>query len=565
MPREIEREKMSMNIGVSVSNRVTFDDSIHGYIDLDKITVSIIDTPEFQRLRKIKQLGTAQYVYPCAVHSRFEHSLGVAYLAQLLVTMLRRNQPELNITDSDVLCAEIAGLCHDLGHGPFSHVFDHTLITHFYPNIFMHDLNLKLNEHENRSTWILRHIVEKYDIKLSPQQVNAICHMINPENDFPKSENDLPPGILQNSKSFMYKIVNNKEHKVDVDRIDYIARDSKNLRQTLGLDYPRLFRRTRIINDEICYSTKEAIHLHDLFGCRFRLHRNVFSDWKVKAVEMIINDIIKLSVDHYLDDPFVSYPLTEENQKKSEEKGQILYPELTESLSSPENFCQFTDSVLDIIQDRTRQRLKCKSIKYDERVNLNKIMFCFRKLDRRIYAKYIDELNLNSVVNVDYPTGCLRDSLIYDIEEKFMLDIKPKIKENLKGYCEEIIRVDPEKFKIEFKLVSEVVRIEYSGHIGKLLFFNKHTPTYFFKINPEAFNSYVSVHTCDISRRFAINADICSSKFENLEDVDKEMNDFFNLVFYNMEAFYTEELDRIMSEKIENAKRELSIMRVPYH
>lgn len=535
-----------MNLRVSVSNRVTFDDSVHGYIDLDEVTVSIIDTPEFQRLRKIKQLGTAQYVYPCAVHTRFEHSLGVAYLAQLLVTMLRRNQPELNITDSDILCVEIAGLCHDLGHGPFSHVFDHTLCEHFYPErlmIKLENCELDLRKHENRSIWILNHIVKKYYVKLSPQQVNAISYMINPENDFPESKNDLPSGILQNSKSFMYKVVNNKEHKVDVDRIDYIARDSRNLRQTLGLDYPRLFRRTRIIDDNICYSTKEAIHLHDLFGCRFRLHRNVFSNWKVKAVEMIINDIIRLSVDNYL-----------------EEKGQILYPELLESFLSPENFCQFTDSVLDVIQDRTRQKLKCQNIKYDERVNLNKIMFCFQKLDRRIYAKYIDELNLNDVVNVNYKTIELRDRLINDIEHEFDFNIKSRIEENLKGYCEEIIRVDPEKFKIKFRLISELVRIEYSGHIGKLLFFNKHKPTYSFKINPIAFNSYASIHTCDLSRRFAINADICSSRFENLVDVDKEMNDFFDLVFYNLEAFYTEELGQILTKKIEKAKSALCIM-----
>uniref|UniRef100_A0A667ZFZ6 HD/PDEase domain-containing protein n=1 Tax=Myripristis murdjan TaxID=586833 RepID=A0A667ZFZ6_9TELE len=101
-----------------------FNDPIHGHMEIHPLLVKFIDTPQFQRLRNIKQLGAAYYVYPGASHNRFEHSIGVAYLAGQFLQALRDRQPNLGITDEDILCVQIAGLCHDLGHGPFSHLFD---------------------------------------------------------------------------------------------------------------------------------------------------------------------------------------------------------------------------------------------------------------------------------------------------------------------------------------------------------------------------------------------------------------------------------------------------------
>ena len=125
---------------------VVINDPVHGHIELDPLCIDIVDTPQFQRLRKLKQLGGTSYVFPGATHTRFEHSLGydglpaslcqrpfigscapcncpsrsqtcysTCYLAGRLVEALRSRQPELGISDVDVLCVKIAGLCHDLG------------------------------------------------------------------------------------------------------------------------------------------------------------------------------------------------------------------------------------------------------------------------------------------------------------------------------------------------------------------------------------------------------------------------------------------------------------------
>jgi HD superfamily phosphohydrolase len=99
-------------------------DPIHGFMCLPKILFRIIDTPQFQRLRDIKQLGSLYFVFPAAVHTRFEHSLGTAYLAKKWLSYLLNNSPAIKAKCSprDVLLVQIAGLCHDLGHGPFRYV-----------------------------------------------------------------------------------------------------------------------------------------------------------------------------------------------------------------------------------------------------------------------------------------------------------------------------------------------------------------------------------------------------------------------------------------------------------
>ena len=133
----------------------SISDRVHGQIELNGLLVAVMDTPEFQRLDKIKQLGGCAYVYPSATHTRKEHSIGVAHLAGVMVRHLRSAQPDLEISPNDVLCVELAGLVHDLGHGPFSHMFE----------TFMKKIGKEAWEHEQMSGKLFRLLVESIRVE----------------------------------------------------------------------------------------------------------------------------------------------------------------------------------------------------------------------------------------------------------------------------------------------------------------------------------------------------------------------------------------------------------------
>lgn len=97
---------------------------VHGSIEMCPLTKELIDTPQMQRLAGLKQLGATYLTYRGATHTRFEHSLGVMHLAGMLLETIIKKQKKLNVTPKDIACVRIAGLLHDIGHGPFSHTYE---------------------------------------------------------------------------------------------------------------------------------------------------------------------------------------------------------------------------------------------------------------------------------------------------------------------------------------------------------------------------------------------------------------------------------------------------------
>lgn len=99
-------------------------DNIHGYMVFSKDLLQFINDPIFMRLKYVYQCPFVDFVFISANHTRYEHSLGTCYLTGLLLNVLQKKRPELQITDRQILLVQIGALLHDLGHGPFSHTYE---------------------------------------------------------------------------------------------------------------------------------------------------------------------------------------------------------------------------------------------------------------------------------------------------------------------------------------------------------------------------------------------------------------------------------------------------------
>lgn len=279
----------------SPAKRQKFDvqiinDPIHGVIELHPLLLKIINTPQFQRLKNIKQLGVSYSIFPGASHNRFEHSIGTSYLCGKMIDTLRdRHSTEeygkIVITEVESLCVKVAGLCHDLGHGPFSHFFDRDYIprvikgstwTHEEASCKLFDFMLKENQELK-----LNDEFKKYGLEEEKEFIKDL--ILGEKGKVKDTEIVYELGVCDKKKykkSFLYEIVNNKRNGIDCDKFDYFARDCHNVGVKSNFDWQRYFFTTLImpIGDElqICVRDKEVFNLYELFHTRASLHQRVY-------------------------------------------------------------------------------------------------------------------------------------------------------------------------------------------------------------------------------------------------------------------------------------------------
>ncbi len=208
-------------------------DPIHDYIELDELTLALVDTPEVQRLRRIRQLGFSALVYPGANHTRFEHSLGVYHLAQHLIKQVDEQHGR------ELLAA---ALLHDIGHGPFSHAIEELLER--YTRKRHDDVEELLRKGE------ISDVLKEYS--LSP---SSIARHIKGETS---------PGQIISSE-------------IDVDRMDYLVRDAYYTGVAFGLvDHVRLIHELRFNEDKLVLNVGGLQAAESLLVSRFLMHPTVY-------------------------------------------------------------------------------------------------------------------------------------------------------------------------------------------------------------------------------------------------------------------------------------------------
>lgn len=169
------------------NKRKIINDPVFGFLSIpNELIYDVLQHPYVQRLSRIRQLGLSYLVYPGAMHSRFGHSLGAMHLMHEAVTSLRLKGVE--ITEEEATSAMIAILLHDIGHGPFSHVLEHTIVD----GVTHEDISL-----------------------LMMQRINMDLH----------GQLDMAIAIFKNEypKHFLHQLISSQ---LDVDRMDYLCRDS---------------------------------------------------------------------------------------------------------------------------------------------------------------------------------------------------------------------------------------------------------------------------------------------------------------------------------------------------
>ena len=273
-------------------------DPIHGLINLPDVCLRFIDTPEFQRLRDLKQTGSCYLVYIGTHHTRFDHSIGVAWLGFRMVSSIAERQPELQVTASDILCVTLAALCHDLGHGPGSHMWDSTILKNVGVDMAHEEMSLLIFDHivtTTREKWrALQRTDDPFD-GLTEDDLKFVKAIIHP----PKGEYTVESVGRDPKKFFLMDIVSNKSNGIDVDRCDYIQRDTFNSGVRGVYDVDRIIRNVVVRDVEgkltMCWPQKDLEGIIEIFHTRDSLHRRVYQHRTNVSIESMFRDAVLMA------------------------------------------------------------------------------------------------------------------------------------------------------------------------------------------------------------------------------------------------------------------------------
>lgn len=243
-------------------NEKVFHDPVHNYITVNHpVIYDLINSKEFQRLRRVKQVSTTVFTFHGAEHSRFSHCLGVYEIARRVTEIFDAKFPEIWDTNEDLLTM-VAALLHDVGHGAYSHTFEKLFDT----------------DHEA----ITQEIITSPDT-----EVNAILRQVSP--DFPEKVASVINHTYHNKQ-----VVQLISSQIDCDRMDYLLRDSYYSGANYGqFDLTRILRVIRPTKDSIVFEYNGMHAVEDYIVSRFQMYMQVYFHPASRAMEVLLQNLLK--------------------------------------------------------------------------------------------------------------------------------------------------------------------------------------------------------------------------------------------------------------------------------
>jgi HD superfamily phosphohydrolase len=257
-------------------------------VPLTRRLIAVIDHPAFQRLRRVRQLGPIHLVYPGAVHTRFEHSLGVYDLArQYLLALLRDPHAAASLTEADLLCCLLGGLLHDLGHYPFAHSLE-----------ALHLAGGDAPRHEDLVADILRGDIPALSGEVPLGEVIRRGFGLDPEEviDFIRRK---PHQHQRPERRLVATVISSG---IDADKADYLERDSIHM----GVSYGRNYDRVRLLDalvphpdgDRIAVSDKGRVSAEMFVFCRYTMFSEAYWHHAVRSVSAMMERALAASRAH---------------------------------------------------------------------------------------------------------------------------------------------------------------------------------------------------------------------------------------------------------------------------
>ncbi len=283
-----------------MNKKKIINDPIYGFITIHHdIIFDCIQLPEFQRLRRIKQLGLAHLVYPGALHTRFHHAIGAMHLMQTAVETLRSKDIEISLAEEEAVLLAI--LLHDIGHGPFSHSLENSIFIGLnhedLSSVLMHKINKKMNGRLNLAIEIF-------------------------ENKY--------------GRKFFHQLVSSQ---LDMDRLDYLRRDSFYSGVSEGMvGIERIIQMLNVKDDELVLDEKGIYSVEKFLLARRFMYWQVYLHKASIAADRLMLNILKRAKylvqngESLFASPFLQYFL-EQNFTRADMNDQVL-----------ENFCSLDDS-----------------------------------------------------------------------------------------------------------------------------------------------------------------------------------------------------------------------------